>query len=301
MRRALFALIGVLLLLVAADIGLDAYMSSVAADRMGNHDFERDHVVTPADYGMAFEALRLDSDGLALAAWWIPGNQTAPVVVLVHGHGATMAKSLERWGPNLHGAGYNLFAVDLRNHGASDDGPVGVTFGASEWRDVAAAVAAARERAPGAPVALYGSSMGAATVLLAAAQDPTIAAVVADSGYASFRFQAHLDGKQEGFPAFLIDRALDAMDERAGGGADAPTSVDAVAAIQAIRAPVLVAHCADDARVQPASFERLAPYATQTWFEPCPTAVLSETHHVEGFAQPGYNEMVLRFLAAAMP
>jgi pimeloyl-ACP methyl ester carboxylesterase len=72
--------------------------------------------------------------------------------------------------------------LDLRHHGAS--GGETTTFGAKEKEDVKAAIRLARERSPG-PVVLWGVSLGGASVVLAAAEDPAVAGVICDSSYRS--------------------------------------------------------------------------------------------------------------------
>src|SRR5205085_3761817 len=76
---------------------------------------------------------------------------------------------------------------DLRNFGESDGTPEGITFGDLEVHDVRGAVDWLATRAPGLPVGALGFSMGGATLLRAAAGDPRLRAVVADSAFADAR------------------------------------------------------------------------------------------------------------------
>jgi pimeloyl-ACP methyl ester carboxylesterase len=82
--------------------------------------------------------------------------------------------------PFLRQSGWNALLFDLRHHGTS--GGAATTFGAREKGDVEAAVALARRRSPG-PVVVWGVSLGGASVVLAAAEDPQVAGVVCDSSY----------------------------------------------------------------------------------------------------------------------
>jgi alpha-beta hydrolase superfamily lysophospholipase len=77
--------------------------------------------------------------------------------------------------------------IDERHHGRS--GGTQSTFG-QERLDVRPAVAYARQRAPG-PVVAWGISLGAAAVLLDAADDPGISAVVSDAAYRNLRDTVH--------------------------------------------------------------------------------------------------------------
>ena len=90
--------------------------------------------------------------------------------------------------PFLHAQGWNALLFDLRKHGASEGTRTG--FGYFERRDVRAAVAEARRRASG-PVVAWGISMGAASAVMAAAEDPAVAGVVCDSSYRSLSDTVH--------------------------------------------------------------------------------------------------------------
>jgi pimeloyl-ACP methyl ester carboxylesterase len=84
--------------------------------------------------------------------------------------------------PFVHEAGWNALVFDLRHHGESAG--KATTFGAKEKEDVKAAAGLARSRSPG-PVVLWGVSLGAASSVLAAAEDPQAAGVICDSSYRS--------------------------------------------------------------------------------------------------------------------
>ena len=304
--RSVVAWTAIVLLLVAGFA--DGFLTGLARENLSNETFNRTHERTPGDVGLAYEEVVIPSGDLRLKGWWMPGaaNTSAAnastTVILVHGHSSTMGKMVRMWAPNLHQAGYSLLAFDLRNHGASPDVSLGyVTYGATEADDVAAAVAFVQDHAAELGVdpdriVLYGGSMGGATVLNAAARDlPGVVAVISDSAYASFTFQAHIDGEKKGYPRFLVDAVLGRMDDLAPAP---PSSSRPDLAVQAMPVPVMLAHCSDDARVLFPNFERLvslAPPTTMTWEAPCPVG-LSKDHHLDGWMDPGYNATVLRFL-----
>ena len=158
------------------------YLAGVATQRRFVYTDRENAGLTPASFAIAFEDVSFrSSDGVPLAGWWVGAPDAKRTVVMVHGLNRSRIEMVRRV-PFVHGEGWNALVMDLRRHGAS--GGTLTTFGAKEKADVEAAVALARERAPG-PVVLWGVSLGAASVMLAAAEDPQVAGVICDSSYRS--------------------------------------------------------------------------------------------------------------------
>lgn len=139
---------------------------------------------SPAELGLPHEAVRFTTDdGVTLDGWLIPAaRETRAAVILLHGFSWHRVPWLSFFVPWLRGR-YNVLQFDFRGHGASD--PAAITLGATERRDVAAAVRLLEGRGFG-PIALYGISMGGATAIIAAPELP-VAAVIADAAYANIR------------------------------------------------------------------------------------------------------------------
>jgi alpha-beta hydrolase superfamily lysophospholipase len=138
--------------------------------------------LTPAAFQLAFEDVALRAaDGVELRGWWVPVPAAKGTVVMAHGLNRSRIEMVRR-APFVHAAGWNALLIDLRRHGAS--GGERTTFGATEKEDVKAAVRLARERSPG-PVVLWGVSLGGASVVFAAAEDPAVAGLICDSSYRS--------------------------------------------------------------------------------------------------------------------
>jgi pimeloyl-ACP methyl ester carboxylesterase len=158
------------------------YLSGVATTRRFDYQDHENGGLTPASFGLIFEDVSFrSSDGVQLAGWWVGVPEAKGTVVMVHGLNRSRVEMVRRV-PFVHGEGWNALVIDLRRHGAS--GGTATTFGAKEKEDVEAAVALARERAP-VPVVLWGVSLGAASVMLAAGEDPQVAGVICDSSYRS--------------------------------------------------------------------------------------------------------------------
>jgi pimeloyl-ACP methyl ester carboxylesterase len=209
--------------------------------------------LTPASFDLPFEDVGFaSSDGIALRGWWVPAKDARGTVVLVHGLNRSrieMARKL----PFLHAQGWNALLFDLRKHGASEGTRTG--FGYYERLDVRAAAAEARRRDPG-PVALWGISMGAASALLAAADDAGVAGVVCDSSYRSLddtvrHHMTLLRGMRPWLrllPAGALSREM-LFWVRRKGGFD-PAEVDILAAARRLQGrPVLFVSNAGDQRM----------------------------------------------------
>ncbi|GAB4484917.1 MAG: alpha/beta hydrolase [Anaerolineales bacterium] len=198
----------------------------------------------PADLGLPYEDIQLTtSDGLTLTAWYIP-PRNGVVVICAHGLGGNRAQFLAE-AIFLHQNKYGVLLLDLRNHGESEGNVT--TLGLYETKDVAAAVEyiGQREQANTA-IAAFGHSMGAATVLMAAAQLPEIDAVIAVSPFTSVE-----DNVSEGMrtltgldPRFFAPLVLFFGQREAGVAISAVRPVNVIARISP--RPVLLIHGAKD-------------------------------------------------------
>jgi len=144
--------------------------------------------LTPDSFHLAYEAVSFRAaDGVEIKGWWVPAPEAKGSVVLVHGVNRSRIEMVKKT-PFLHQHGWNSLLLDLRGHGES--GAAATTFGVREKEDVRAAVRFSRSRAD-VPVVLWGVSLGGATVVLTAADDPNVAGVVCDSSYRSLRDTVH--------------------------------------------------------------------------------------------------------------
>ena len=136
--------------------------------------------LTPTDVGLDYHKVSIQStDGLALAGWWVPGDDPSRVVVLVSGiEGDKSDRHVTKTASVYAGAGYAVLMIDLRAQGSSEGERV--TMGYKEVRDVRGTLLWLNERgfAPG-EVVVHGFSLGGATVLRASG----IASVVEESAY----------------------------------------------------------------------------------------------------------------------
>jgi fermentation-respiration switch protein FrsA (DUF1100 family) len=105
--------------------------------------------------------------------------------VVVHGYNSN-ASSMTRYVRNFYEKGYHVLAPDLRGHGKSEGNYIGM--GWPDRKDMLLWVDQIIEKDPEAEIALFGISMGGATVMMTAGEEDlpsNVKVIVEDCGYAS--------------------------------------------------------------------------------------------------------------------
>ena len=124
-------------------------------------------------------------DGLTLHARLLPAAGPARgTILLFHGYRSIAAVDFSATAKALHDEGFHLLLVDQRAHGHSQGR--WITYGVNERQDCTAwAWHCYRRFGPNHPLFLYGMSMGATTVLLAAGLGlpRTVQGILADCGF----------------------------------------------------------------------------------------------------------------------
>ena len=149
--------------------------------------------------GIPFENVTLSTeDGLDLCAWYTP-PQNGAVILIAHGYNDNRPESIYAM---FVEHGYGALAWDFRSHGGSD-GELS-TLGYYERMDVEAALDFALAQDGVEHVGAWGGSMGAATLILSAAEHPEIEALVADSAYPSLEDVLRLNMPVKFFQPFVL-------------------------------------------------------------------------------------------------
>ncbi len=249
---------------------------------------------TPADAGLAYREASFEStDGVLLAAWWVPPTDggSSRAAVLVHGwEGDKSDRHVIETAPIYARAGYGVLLLDLRGNGAS--GSERRTLGYKETHDVRGALAwLEREGYEPERVVLHGWSMGAATVVRSA-PGSGVAAVIGEAGYADLplilrKQLPESTGLQRLFNpgTFLAAKLLLGLDPWA-----VRPSEDA-ARLREEGVPLFVIHSTADEAIpfeHAVLFVRAYPEA-QLW-------KLEGYGHVEAYTHPEYEERLLDFL-----
>jgi dipeptidyl aminopeptidase/acylaminoacyl peptidase len=245
-------------------------------------------------------------DGLALAAWYVPAPdaapETAPTVILVHGLASCKASpSILIPAGMLHHAGYNTLMLDLRDHGSSTVEDGRFAGGTDEYLDVLGAwdwLVNERDIAPE-RIGLFGTSLGAATVMIAFGEEARAATVWEDSGFADINTAINAELERNGFPTFLSLGAV--LMGRVLAGDDIAAFSPLQAAHKANGRPVFITHGDQDRRLSVAYAYDLAA-ALQESGQTVEPWILAGLDHVQGMFKrtADYEERLIAFFNSAL-
>jgi len=272
---------------------------------------------TPASLGLQFKYVTFPSrtDHIQLKGWYIPGVlpnghlTTQRTIIMVHGtrtNRADKAAGLLNLSVDLARHGFAILAFDMRGTGESPPEPL--SLGYFEQRDVLGAVDYLRSGSVPYPalgrthiIGGWGVSMGAATLLMATAQEPAIRAVVSDCAYADIIPILEREVPKGGnLPPLFTPGGLTAARILYGMDFYAVRPEDIVASIAP--RPIFFIHGTSDTYVPTeninilAAAARTAPDAhIQTWLVP-------GAGHAQSFNKEGavYVDRVVAFYDAAL-
>jgi fermentation-respiration switch protein FrsA (DUF1100 family) len=126
-------------------------------------------------------------DGLKLHGWFVAQKKKARgTIIYLHGVGDCKIGGVV-FTRFLYNKGYNIFLYDSRQHGESEG--YYCTYGFYEKHDVSAVITylQSRKEVAKGKIGIFGTSMGAAVAIQAAAIDQRIAAIIAEASYTNLR------------------------------------------------------------------------------------------------------------------
>src|SRR5438552_1849524 len=272
---------------------------------------------TPASLGLQFKYVTFPSrvDQVQLKGWYIPGVlpngklTSQRTIIMVHGNRANRADKsagLLNLSGDLARHGFAILAFDMRGTGESPPAPL--SLGYFEQRDVLGAVDFLRSGPLPYPdlgrpriIGGYGVSMGAATLLMATAQEPAIRAVVSDCAYAEIIPILEREVPKGGhLPPSFTPGALFATFVLYGINFYAVRPVDIVASI----APRLIffIYGTSDTFVPPSNMNILAASARSAPDAHVQTCLVPGTSHAQSFNTEGtvYVDRVVAFYNAVL-
>ncbi len=252
----------------------------------------------PAVSWATIEPLRLRAcDDVEIGAWFMPGSDEGPSVIVLHGYGRCRRDSLGLAEMLAH-EGYSVLAITLRAHG--DSGGDVNDIGYSARHDVVAAVDYLEQRRPGRPIFVQGESLGAATAIYAGGELQTrVAGYILECPFRDIR--SAVRNRTTAFLPFpLSDIAyagLDVVGPIFLPNIERMSPVDRVTGIPE-SVPILIMSGGRDNRARPeeveAIYRRVAAHAR--------LLVFPQASHGEFLVQGGtaYRESVLGFLPKSL-
>lgn len=244
-----------------------------------------------------------DEHRYALHAWWVPAAfPAAPVVILVHGQSSCRRDPVLLLPAGmLHRNGFSVLLVDLRDHGDSEVEDGHYANGTEEYLDVLGAWdwLTATRGIPAGRIGLLGESLGAAVAIIAAGEEPRLAALWEGSSYANYRTIANEELRRLGYPAFLLDAGV-LMGRLMTGDDVTSKNPDGEIARMAGR-PLFIVHGEADLRINVHHAHDLAA-AAAAGGTPVEPWIVPGAHHSEAaFIDPtAYERRLSEFFVAAL-
>lgn len=251
---------------------------------------------SPSDLGMAFDAFSFTASDhySSLSAWFIPAVNPRATIIYLHGVGDNKIGGL-LLAKVLHDHQYNVLLYDSRAHGESS-GPY-CTYGFHEKYDVEKAIDALnvfhdQKKYVIGKIGLFGTSMGAAIGLQAAAIDFRIDALIAEASFATLR-RITVDYQKRLLRLpwhFLRNIAMKKSEKIAQFKHRMVSPIDAV---KQIHVPVLFIHGTNDTFIKYQYSEALFAQAN----EPKELWLIDGAHHsdIHEIGKKEYEERVVWF------
>jgi dipeptidyl aminopeptidase/acylaminoacyl peptidase len=256
---------------------------------------KKDSVKLP-NLGIPVEQVTFQSsDGLSLGGWFFPANDLeSPAILYAPATSRDQRSGLSLVAP-FHQAGYHVLLFSYRGHGTSDGDRFGFTYGAAESRDVDAAVRYLSEERGIKKIGAIGHSAGAVSIILSAARNPQISAVVAASPFNSVE-EIWETNRPALFPKPLYDLTMWLSEFRKGFSRHQVRAQDVIGRIAP--RPLLLVHGSADKRITQEQALKLYSQAN----EPKRLWIIEGATH-GSVRQPGLDVLsgqILRFFDGAL-
>jgi dipeptidyl aminopeptidase/acylaminoacyl peptidase len=266
---------------------------------------------TPANFGLSYQTVSFPSrdDHLLIRGWLMPGllpdgRQTVQrTIIVVHGipgnRGSVLSVSAA-----LVRHGFAVLALDLRGDGESASAPL--SLGEFEQRDILGAVDFLQTGALpfpllGRPRAIggWGMSLGASTLLLAAAAEPALRAIISDSAFADATAVVRSWWAQRGLSWLLPGGLLTA---RLLYGVNYAQARPVAVVAQIAPRPIWFIHGTADSTVPIANMDQLVAAASQPPNAHVQTWKVPGAQHVQAFSlmQEAYVQRMVAFYQSAL-
>ncbi len=162
----------------------------------------------PSDYFIEnYEEVSIfaDSGEIELKSWWVENDLSKPTVIFLHG--VTSSK----FSPDIllpmgmmNKNGFNLLAIDFRDHGESTCEDGFYTAGQNETDDVVAAVSWLKDKGiKPSNIGIYGSSLGGLVALMTPAKSNDFGSIAVIDAPVDFKTLVREEMEYQGLPTFL--------------------------------------------------------------------------------------------------
>lgn len=227
--------------------------------RVGAHGrFNGWVMISPREVGLPFESVQVATQYGAAPGWLFPAaSGSGRWAVHVHGR-ATRREETLRGVRVLHDAGFTSLVVSYRNDGDAPTSPDGrYALGATEWRDVDAAIRYAQAHGAS-EVVLVGWSMGGAIALQTltrSSRRALVTGVILDSPVIDWRATLRLQARLMSFPSWIAAAVITTLQQRWATSITGQSSVvdfgtfDFVTRAAELDVPILLLHSVDDGYV----------------------------------------------------
>lgn len=246
----------VLLIFIAVGIGAGIYFYDLVISTKGGKNKAKvrnpeaeDEQDVHYDHGYFDTAEKEDvymqsRDGLMLHGIVIE-NDPSKWAVLCHGYTGS-AYQMSSFGEIFAEKGFSILAVDLRGHGSSEGAYRGMgwhdSFDVCDW------AALIEERYKVRDIALFGISMGGATVMMASGHKlpANVKVIIEDCGYSSIKAELKYNAKKSyHLPSFPLMNFLSGV-TKIKAGYSILNDGDAVAQVRQTDIPILFIHGEED-------------------------------------------------------
>jgi hypothetical protein len=218
-------LYGFLILVVVGYFGVGYYVYDISAtvpcavwegeqtNNPSNFSGWDEYDVNVSQYFVSsYETVSIDStDNVVLSGWWMENNPQGKTVLIIHGltsskysSGILLASGI------LYQNGFNVLAIDMRDHGDSTCEDGYYSAGQKESDDSASAVEWLVNEKNINPdqIGIYGQSLGALTALQTGAKTQNFAAVAVHDPPVAFETLVREEMVYQGFPPVLYTPVL---------------------------------------------------------------------------------------------
>ena len=220
-------------------------------------------------------------DGIKLFARYYHRKDGAPLHLICHGYKSSPLRDGSGGGCDSRSMEHNLLLIYQRAHGESEGRTI--TFGILERYDILDWANYMTDKlGDKTEIILIGTSMGAASVLMASELDlpDTVKCIIADCPYSSPREIIQKSAADMGYPARLIYPFV-----RLGArlfGHFSPDAASTTEAVKRARVPLLICHGKDDSMVPYQMSEKIAGSALAAGME-CTLALFDNAEHCISF------------------